>query len=71
MIANYKNISDKNYDKLNKYKDKDDVSSWAKDAIEAVLEQGYMIGKTENTLEPKSNTTRAEAIVLLSRIINN
>ena len=70
MIANYKNISDNNHDKLNKYKDKNKVSSWAKDAVEAVLEHGYMVGRTEDTLEPKSNTTRAEAVALLSRISN-
>ena len=68
MIANYKRISDKNYDKLNKFKDKNQVSSWAKSSVEGVLEKGYIGGYSDNTIRPKNNITRAEAVVILSRI---
>ena len=57
-----------NYDKLNKYKDATNVSTWAKNSVEGVLEQGYMNGYSDNTFRPKNNITRAEAVVTLSRI---
>lgn len=69
MICNYKKISDKNHDKINKYSDKGNVSSWAKDSVEGVIEKGYMSGYSDNTFRPKNNITRAEAVVTLSRII--
>ena len=69
MICNYKKLSDKNHDKINKYSDKGNVSSWAKDSVEGVIEKGYMNGYSDNTFRPKNNITRAEAVVTLSRII--
>lgn len=69
MIANYKKISDKNHDKLTTYNDRNNVSSWAKNEVEAILEAGYMNGyKEDNTFRPKRIITRAEAVVTLSRI---
>ena len=68
IISNYKKIEDDNYDKLNKYKDATNVSTWAKNSVEGVLEQGYMNGYSDNTFRPKNNITRAEAVVTLSRI---
>ena len=68
MISNYKKLKDANYDKLNTYKDKLNVSSWAKDSVEGIIENGYMKGYTDNTFKPKDNITRAEAVVTLSRI---
>lgn len=68
MICNYKKISDRNLDKLNKFKDFRNVSSWAKNEVEGVLEQGYMKGYEDNTFRPLNNITRAEAISTLIRI---
>lgn len=68
IISNYKKLSDDNFDKLKTYKDFEDVSSWAKTSVEAILEAGYMKGYSDNTYRPKSNITRAEAVVTLSRI---
>ena len=68
MIANYLNIKDTNYDKLSKFNDKNNVSSWAKSSIEALLERGYLTGTSSTTLSAKNNTTRAESVTLLSRI---
>ncbi|HSQ89396.1 hypothetical protein [Romboutsia sp.] len=42
MILNYKKIADINYDKLNNYKDKNQVSIWAKGSVEGIVEKGYM-----------------------------
>lgn len=69
MIANYKKISDSNHDKLNSYNDYANVSNWAKDAVEGVIEEEYMNGYAEdNTYRPTNNITRAEAVVTLSRV---
>ncbi|MCR8745436.1 S-layer homology domain-containing protein [Romboutsia lituseburensis] len=68
MVANYKKISDSDYDKIKQYTDYDQVSEWAQTSLEAVVENGYISGKTPTTLEPKSSMTRAEAVVILSRI---
>ncbi|MEG0180799.1 MAG: S-layer homology domain-containing protein [Romboutsia sp.] len=68
MISNYKKIADQNHDKLNKYLDKKEVSSWALDAVEGVIEKGYMQGKTKDKFAPKANITRAESVAMLSRV---
>ena len=68
MIANYLNIKDTNYDKMSKFKDKNQVSSWAKSSVEALLEKGYLTGTSSTTIGPKDNTTRAQSVTLLSRL---
>jgi Leucine-rich repeat (LRR) protein len=67
MIANYKKIADSTLDKLNKYQDVNEVSSWAKDSVEGVIENGYM-GAGGIAFNPKNNITRAETAVALGRI---
>lgn len=66
IITSIKNKKDWNLDKLNKYIDRNQVASWAKPSVEGAIEQGYM-GKGSNKFRPKSNITRAEAVVTLSR----
>ncbi len=68
MIANYKKISDSNFDKLNKFKDYNQVSLWATKEVEGILENKYMQGYEDNTFRPKNDITRAEAVATLSRI---
>ncbi|WP_250673801.1 S-layer homology domain-containing protein [Paraclostridium ghonii] len=69
MVANYKKLSDSNHDKINGYNDFYNVSNWAKNSVEGVIEAGYMSGYPEdNTFRPKNNITRAEAVVTLSRV---
>ncbi|MGL5755742.1 MAG: S-layer homology domain-containing protein [Paraclostridium sp.] len=68
MISNYKKLDDNNYDKLNKYADRNKVSLWAESSVEGVLEAGYMQGYEDNTFRPQNNITRAEAVVTLSRV---
>jgi len=68
MISNYKKLADNDLDKLTKYKDANNVSSWAKSSVEGVIESGYMNGYTDNTFKPKNNITRAEAVVTMTRI---
>ncbi|MCR8745440.1 family 10 glycosylhydrolase [Romboutsia lituseburensis] len=68
MIANYKKIADANLDKLSKYNDAGEVSDWAKPSVEGSIEKGYVGGYSDNTIKPKNNITRAEAVVILSRV---
>lgn len=70
MLANYLKIKDKNYDKISKFEDNYEISSWAKDSVEALLEGGYLKGTSDNTISPKNNTNRAQAVTLFSRINN-
>ena len=68
MIANYLKISDTNHDKILKFPDYNQVANWAINELEAVIERGYIKGDDLGMLSPRANMTRAEAIVMLSRI---
>ncbi|MCJ8342972.1 MAG: S-layer homology domain-containing protein [Cetobacterium sp.] len=68
MISNYLKLDDTNLDKIIKYKDKDQVSNWALNSVEGIIESGYMCGYEDNTFRATNNITRAEAVVTLSRI---
>ena len=69
MLANYMGINDTNLDKINAYSDSASISSWSKSSLEAMIEKGYLYGYTDNnTLKPKNNMSRAEAVVTLNRI---
>lgn len=71
MIANYKKITDTHHDKISGYSDGSQTSSWAINEVEAILEAGYMNGNDKGLLNPTSNITRAEAVVVLGRVIAN
>lgn len=68
MIARLKGSNDTEIDKLNSFSDGSEVSDWAKTSFEGAIENGYLNGYTDNTLKPKNNITRAEAIVTIERI---
>lgn len=71
MIANYKKITDTHHDKISGYSDGYKTSSWAINEVEAILEAGYMNGNDKGLLNPTSNITRAESVVVLGRVIAN
>ena len=50
------------------YSDFAKVASWANEAVVALVEKGYMNGRTASTLVPQGNLTRAEAVTLLNNI---
>lgn len=68
ILTNISNNKDNNLDKLKHFKDSNNVSHWAKSSVEGAIEAGYLNGYINNTIKPKSNMTRAEAISILSRI---
>ena len=68
MISNYKKLSDTNHDKVQQFNDTVNISSWAIDAVEGIVENGYMIGYPDDTFKPLEKLSRAEAVVTLSRV---
>lgn len=71
MISNYKKINNSNLDKLNQFSDSSNVSSWALNGLEGVLEHGYMNGYPEGDLKPTSPITRAEVVTTLNRTLDS
>lgn len=49
--------------------DMDEVSTWAKDSIKKVLKEGLLEGYPDGTFRPKNNLTRAEAVKVISLIM--
>lgn len=54
----------------NTYPDADAVSSWAKDAVRFVNMCEIMIGDENGNINPKNNTTREQAMMMVLRIYN-
>lgn len=68
MLSNYKKLTDTNHEEIYKFKDKNQISSYAKDSVEGVVERNYMGGYSDSTFKPKNSITRAEAVSTLSRV---
>lgn len=51
------------------FKDAASISAWAKEAVEQLNASGIMKGKGTNSFVPATNTSRAEAAVILSRLL--
>lgn len=52
------------------FNDSADISSWAVGYVYALINNGYVNGKGDNTLLPKANITRAEVVTILNNIID-
>ena len=55
---------------LNGYTDADQVSGWARSAMQWAVEQGVLTGKSGKLLDPAATATRAEVSAILMRFIN-
>lgn len=55
---------------LNDFSDYSNVSNWSKDSIEKAIKEGILQGHN-NKIKPKSNATRAEAISIIYRFLDN
>ncbi len=55
---------------LSQYKDANNVSSWAKEAVAASVKYNIMNGMTQVTYSPLSTSTRAQAIAVISRLFD-
>ena len=49
------------------YSDADKIHNWAKEAMSWAVGAGFIEGKSETTLVPRANSTRAELAMLLYR----
>lgn len=52
---------------LSVFRDADQISAYAVDAMSWTVAEGIITGVTDTTLEPKGNTTRAQAAMILMR----
>ncbi|MGO4275167.1 S-layer homology domain-containing protein, partial [Paenibacillus sp. TAF58] len=53
------------------YKDNGDISAWAQGLLAALTAKGDLNGYEDGTLKPKAFSTRAEAAVIISRILDD
>ena len=58
-------------DKLAKYEDKDQVSSWARSAMEWAVAEGLISGTAETILSPGSTATRAQAAQIFMNFVKD
>lgn len=56
---------------LDKYADGQKVDSYAKDGVCWAIQCGYVSGITATTIEPLGTTTRAQATVIIARMLND
>lgn len=54
---------------LGAYRDEEEISSWAYKVVAQAVKFDVTVGKSEDELEPKSNSTRAEAITFVYRVM--
>ena len=54
--------------KASSYKDFGNVSQYARNAVEVLLDKSYMSGFPDKTIRPKNNITRAEAAILVNKL---
>ena len=66
-IARDKGMNDLNA--VPEFKDESDIADWAKSSVEYVTALGLLKGIDSDYFAPKSEATRAQAVVVLSRII--
>lgn len=69
LLAKVFAIDKSQSDILSKFSDSSQVSSWAKEYLAAMVENGYMQGYADNSLKPKKYITRAEALTILDNIV--
>jgi len=71
MIYNYMKLSGKTAGSLDKdFADADSISSYAVEAVANATASGVITGYEDSTFRPMKNATRAEAAVIISRILN-
>ena len=55
--------------KYSAFDDQDEISDWAKDAVTSIAQDGIINGIGNNMFAPKSSATRAQAVVVLEKIL--
>lgn len=57
-------------DQETQFADDDSIPHWAKGAIETLRKLGIVNGRSDNRFDPFASTTRAEAVVMLQRMLD-
>ncbi len=68
-FINNKDIVTTNQNVLQSYTDHSSISSWAQHSVAEALQSNLMKGISDNIFAPKNQTTRAQAVVLLKKLI--
>ncbi|MGV7114588.1 S-layer homology domain-containing protein [Paenibacillus kyungheensis] len=55
---------------LTPFTDRNNTSNWAKNSLATAVNQGIMQGRPNGQIAPKDNTTRAEAAMTISRLMD-
>ncbi len=66
-FAQYKHFDVSTTETLNKYSDRDSISTWAMVAMRWANDAGLIQGMTETTLAPRGTATRAQVATILMR----
>ena len=53
----------------NSFVDNKDISNWAKAAVNTAVKEGIMLGLPDNSFKPKALASRAEAVVVIARVL--
>ncbi|MBW7459722.1 S-layer homology domain-containing protein, partial [Paenibacillus sepulcri] len=56
---------------LQRYQDREAISAWSESAVAAVTDMGIMEGRSAAGFVPKGSATRAEAAVVLMRMLQH
>jgi len=56
---------------LKQFDDQKEVSTWAKEGTASLLTNELVKGSGEKIIDPKANTTRAQAVVIVKRVLEN
>ncbi|MQL50951.1 hypothetical protein GFC01_01420 [Desulfofundulus thermobenzoicus] len=54
---------------LARFNDRQEIASWAANALAAAVKAGVVSGRGDNLAAPTANATRAEAVVMLKRVL--
>ncbi|HHW42878.1 MAG TPA: CehA/McbA family metallohydrolase [Desulfotomaculum sp.] len=54
---------------LARFNDRQEIASWAANALTAAVKAGVVSGRGDNLAAPTANATRAEAVVMLKRVL--
>ncbi|ADQ45037.1 glycoside hydrolase family 16 [Caldicellulosiruptor kronotskyensis 2002] len=69
ILSRIFNLEATNESVLDKFSDSDKIPSWGKEALSAMIEKGYMKGRSGNVIAPNSPLTRAEFVKLIDKIV--
>ena len=72
MIYNYLNVECptllENTETTLTFKDQDEISAWAQEAVMTLKELNMVHGKSDGNYKPKDKVTRAEAATMMCRL---